>query len=515
MSDQLVDALRRNRDRRPHAVAVRTSTPAGWQTTTWARLHDAVLSVAGGGGWMARRAPVVVLVDGTADSIAIVLGLAHAGVDLLLLEGRNSFLTDNQSAVRRSGASIVVGPGHRPPDAFRYLSYEECGRPSEADPVRAPCEPEILQLTSGSTGEPRVARQPLRSVLHGGELYRDLFELTDRDVVLAAVPLAHSFGLVGGMAAALVSGATLCTVTRFQPRRLLEALDSATTVLGTPLVYELLAPLLPAGRYAHVRNALSSGGPLAPAVAESVAERLGTGIRQIYGSTETGLIACADGSADPAQDGLVGHPAPGVEVRVAPGDGRLLVRTRTMFTGYLGEPVRGDGFYDTGDLARLEADCGIVLIGRKETFVNVGGRKVNPRRIERVLVEHPGVREAFVYGAGGAGGEEVNAAVVLAGGTRVEDVVEFCRSHGLMPYEVPHRLHVLDRLPRTGMGKVDPRAVAAATDARPVTSRSQHHLERLPPVEHPVALDGVREWQAVRDDHRGVQPAGPQQLDGA
>lgn len=467
MSGGVAAALQRNRDLLPDRVAVRAGTDAGWHVTTWAELYDAVRSVAAHAPSMIDRGPVVLLVDGSAASVATLLGLADAGVDMLLLEGRNSFLADHESAIRRSGASVVVGPDRLPSDTLRYLSYDECGRPSA--PARtggAARDPEILQLTSGSTGEPRAARQPLRNILHGGCLYRDLFGLSGGDVVLVTVPLAHSFGLVGGLAAALVSGATLCTVPRFHPRRLLEGLDHATMVLGTPLVYQLLGPLLPArqGGREHLRTVLTSGGPLSHEVAARIGERLGSSVRQIYGSTETGLVAYERESSGPAREGLVGHPAPGVQVRIGPGDGHVLVRTRTMFTGYLGEPERDGGqYYDTGDLARVDADGALVLVGRKGTFVNVGGRKVNPRRIERLVAEHPGVREVVVYGVPGTvGEEEVNAAVVLAPGTRVDDLVAFCRSRGLMPFEVPHRVHVLDALPRTGMGKVDLRAVIAA-----------------------------------------------------
>jgi acyl-CoA synthetase (AMP-forming)/AMP-acid ligase II len=455
-------ALRRNRERAPDTVAVRSGTAGGWCSTTWAELHDAALAVAGRARSVADRSPVVLLVDGTAASIATLLGLALAGVDLLLLEEKNSFLTDHESLIHRIGPSTVVGPARHLPEPFRYLSYAECSSVPTGFTL-PPREPELLQLTSGSTGEPRVARQPLRNVLAGGRLYRELFGLTHRDTVLATVPLAHSFGLVGGLFAALVSGATLCPLTRFDPRRALDGLDSATVLLGTPLVYQLLAPLLrtrPA--YPRLRTVLSSGGPLRPDIAAGVADSLGRGVRQIYGSTETGLVACGPETTDPAPEGSVGHPAPGVEVRVEPADGRLLVRTSTMFTGYLGGPDRtGDGFYDTGDVARVDGAGRLVLTGRKSTFVNVGGRKVNPRRIERILAGHPGVREAFVYGDSRTGEEEIVAAVVLVPGTRVEDVVAFCRSRGLMPFEVPHRVDVWDALPRNGMGKVERLKVAA------------------------------------------------------
>jgi acyl-CoA synthetase (AMP-forming)/AMP-acid ligase II len=364
------------------------------------------------------------------------------------------------------GAAVVGGPGSR--------------------------DGEVLQLTSGSTGEPRIARQPLRNLVRGGDTYRRLFGLTSADVVVAGVPLAHSFGLIGGLIAAVLAGASLRTLDRFNPRQLVAALtDTAagpaaaglaappagtgpaaplpagTTLLGTPLVYRLLVPVLgPGGRPGRLRTALSSGGPLPEEVAAAAAGRLGVPVWQIYGSTELGLIACEHGPDGSGRPGSVGFPAPGVRLRLAPGDaevpgaGRLQVRSRTMFLGYLGAPDdpawTEDGWYDTGDVGRFDQDGRLWLLGRKDTFINVGGRKVNPRRIERILAEHAAVREVAVYRKPGPGGEEeIGAALVLTPGGSVADVVGFCRARGLQPYEVPHHVSVLPALPRTGMGKVD------------------------------------------------------------
>jgi acyl-CoA synthetase (AMP-forming)/AMP-acid ligase II len=301
-------------------------------------------------------------------------------------------------------------------------------------------------------------------VLRGGRIYRDVFGLTPDDTVLAAVPLAHSFGLVGGLAACLVTGATLVTLPRFTPRGLVEGLaGGATVLLGTPTVYDLAARILPARRpdagiagRSRLRMALCSGAPLARAVADGAAARLGVGVHDVYGSTETGLIACRPPGDEPQAAGSVGRPAPGVAVRVA-GGGRLWVRTATALTGYADggppPPVDSDGFYDTGDLAAL-VDGDIRLHGRKPTFVNVGGRKVNPRRVEDVVRTLAGVCDVAVYGVEAEGGEEVCAAVVLDGWTTVAGLLAGCRSR-LAAYEVPHRVHLVDRLPRDAMGKVE------------------------------------------------------------
>jgi acyl-CoA synthetase (AMP-forming)/AMP-acid ligase II len=129
-----------------------------------------------------------------------------------------------------------------------------------------------------------------------------------------------------------------------------------------------------------------------------------------------------------------------------------------MFRGYLGtetDRLRPDGFYDTGDLVRVDAAGHLFLEGRVSTFINVAGRKVNPRRVERVIEAYPPVREVAVYGvSAGDWGEEVHAAVVLSDGGTVEELVRHCRTR-LSTHEVPHHVHHVQRLPRSARGKVE------------------------------------------------------------
>ncbi|MFC9434478.1 nucleotide sugar dehydrogenase [Nocardia sp. NPDC057030] len=479
MERSLFDYLRHRAETSPGATAIASGAPSGWESVTWAQLYAAASGVA-------RRArtlpvgdgPVVLAVDNSVACAAVLLGLAGASVDLLLVEAANSYLTDEQSPIVRAAPSAMVGPAEFAATAsarFPCVRFDElmAGPLSDVPPRRASV---IHQLTSGSTGEHRIVCHPLNNVLRGGIIYRDVHGLTTADTLFVTVPLAHSFGLVGGLAAALVSGARLLTLTRFNLRVLLAGLrDGATVLLSTPLGYDLIASVTrPAQRDNSLRLALSSGGPLSADVAARAAQRLGVRVHQVYGSTETGLVACAYDRQEPWPDGSVGTFAPGVEWRLAQDDstdgtGRLLVRTSTMFDRYLDGQTVGAGHYDTGDLVRVDAQGHVFVMARKNTFVNVGGRKVNPRRIERVLADCAGVVESFVYGAESDGAEqEIHAAVVLAGSTGVPELLGFCRAR-LMPYEVPHRVHVLAELPRTALGKVHLHRLIDAVSANEAT----------------------------------------------
>ncbi|MFI6528544.1 class I adenylate-forming enzyme family protein [Streptomyces uncialis] len=469
----LTGCLRAGAERAPDAVAISTRGSAAWQDMTFAELHEAALTAAANAtAWERPAGPVVVLVDNTPTCVATMLGLFLAGADTLLVERENSHLMEARSVIHRLPPAGLVGPSDiSPVPGLAHRTFDELvsvPAPSATVVRREDPATAVLQLTSGSTGEPRITRQTLGNTLTGGALYRDIHRITAADTVLAMVPLAHSFGLVGALATALVSGAGLRTMTRFRPGVVLEALDAGSTVLlGTPLVYQLMTPVLPrTGPRGKVRVALSSGGPLTSDSAKAAAARLGVPVHQVYGSTETGLIACRHDRDEPWPEDSAGVMAPGVDWRVrtgcsrtaAHGRGHLLVRTSTMFEGYEdggGPPSMEDGYLACGDLTEVDEDGHVFVVGRKDAFVNVGGRKVSPRRVENVVAEHPGVSEVLVFGAPSrTGEEEVHAALVLRPDNDAADVLTFCRAR-LMPYEVPHRVHVLTALPRTGMGKID------------------------------------------------------------
>jgi acyl-CoA synthetase (AMP-forming)/AMP-acid ligase II len=487
----------------PDRAAVATLTPDGVERSSWAQLYQAATQVLAGAADVAGGpGPVIVVVDGSAASVAALVGLTGAGKDVVLIEENNSYLTDQGSPLHRIGASTVVGPARGDADTagFHHVSYDRCR--AAAGPAVVPRGPAtgqpgaVLQLTSGSTGEPKLARQPLRNVVQGGRTYQQLFGFDRDDVIVSAVGLAHSFGLVGGLAAAVTSGATLWTMQRFGVRALRGLLlDGATTLLASPLVIRLLVPTVrPGDRFIGLRTVLSSGGPLPADLARRAQAALRVPVRQVYGSTETGLIACPPSEFDEWPETSVGKAAPGVTLTLEPGDegSHLRVHTLTLFEKYVDGPDRPEptgsldpgpdhpapsagpdrDSYATGDLVTVDADGWLYVVGRKDTFVNVGGRKVNPRRIERIMADCAGVHEVFVFGVEDVDGEQrLHAAVVLDSATGPAEVVEFCRARGLMPFEVPHRVHVLSDLPRTAMGKVDLTRVVAATR----TDRRQVH----------------------------------------
>jgi acyl-CoA synthetase (AMP-forming)/AMP-acid ligase II len=448
--------------------AFRVLRDGRWGEVTWRQFGIMACAAAAAATELAAGSPVLLAMDNSVDSLAALAGLAAARIDCAIFERQSSLLNDEESVLHGLGASVIVGAADRTAGYRRVPAEYLTG--SAGDPralavlqTRPENDSAIWQWTSGSTGEPRLARQAVANLIRGGMIYTDRYRITSQDLLLVTVPMTHSFGLVGGLMSALLSGAQLHAFTQFSTRPIREALEiGATMLFGTPLVYELMTrSARPAA--STLRMALSSGGPLEPRVAEEIRQVFGCPVFQVYGSTEMGLIASQFPRDEPWQADSVGYAASGVELRLggrpegASDDAELLVRTSTMFGGYLGAAGQAhdpDSWYATGDMAFLDPSGELRIVGRKDSFINVGGRKVNPSRVERIISGHGAVAEVAVYGVPTVGGEEVLAVVAFSHACTAEELLQHCRSR-LAPYEVPYRLHIVDRLPRTGMGKVD------------------------------------------------------------
>ncbi|MEU2957378.1 long-chain fatty acid--CoA ligase [Streptomyces albidoflavus] len=449
----------------------------------------------------------VLLFDNTPDCVVAFLAAARTGARLVPAEP-GATLTQLTALAAGADGPVLIGRAERlaaldAAGGWPGLVVQTDGLPQAGPADRpAPAEPDgdapfLHQFSSGSTGAPKAAVHTQHNLVQGSLIYRSTFGYGPGDTVVAAVPLLHSFGMVAGLVTSLLTGARLVLLGRFTPGRLLGELHrtGATVLVATPLACDLLARSAGAAAAAGplpLRLCLSSGAALHPATAERFAERFGVRVSEVYGCTEAGIIASRQPEADagPGPDGArapaggVGRPVPGVEVRlvdetgadVAPGaEGLLLVRTPAMFLGYLDRPgttaeVLRDGWYRTGDLARLDGAGRLHLIGRKDTFVNVGGKKVNPVEVERVLLGHPLLAEAVVWGEDlPDGGQRVRATVVATGPLTAAELGAWCRER-LQPHQVPGGVEFVAALPKSSSGKIRRAEVAEAAGDRSRTS---------------------------------------------
>jgi long-chain acyl-CoA synthetase len=287
--------------------------------------------------------------------------------------------------------------------------------------------------------------------------------LTQTDVVLATLPLAHSFGLNGALLAPLLVGATVALVDRFAPDHVLGAIGRhrVTVFPGVATMFRRLldAPELAAADLGSVRIAVSGAAPCPWELAERWRSRTGIRIVRGYGMTEL-FRPISYQAGDPTESpDSIGWPVPGVQIRIV--DDELWIKSPSAMDAYVNAPdetreVLVDGWFRTGDLATVSAEGLVTIVGRKRERILRGGYSVFPPEVEAVLLTHPAVAEAAVLAVPHPElGEEVAAFVALRPDRRAtaDELVAHCRER-LAAFKYPRRLVVLDSLPKSPTGKV-------------------------------------------------------------
>ena len=337
------------------------------------------------------------------------------------------------------------------------LESAAAGRPSEEGGA-------LILYTSGSTGRPKGALLSHTALGLAIESWAGpVMALTQADVVLATLPLAHSFGLNGALLAPLLVGATVALVDRFAPDRVLDAIrrHRVTVFPGVATMFRRLldAPELAAADLGSVRIAVSGAAPCPWELAERWRSRTGIRIVRGYGMTEL-FRPISYQAADPTESpDSIGWPVPGVEIRIV--EDELWIKSPSAMDAYVNAPdetreVLVDGWFRTGDLATVSAEGLVTIVGRKRERILRGGYSVFPPEVEAVLLTHPAVAEAAVLAVPHPElGEEVAAFVALRPDSRAtpDELVAHCRER-LAAFKYPRRLVVLDALPKSPTGKV-------------------------------------------------------------
>jgi len=364
--------------------------------------------------------------------------------------------------------------------------------PASAFPEPDPATPGLILYTSGTTGPPKgavISRRALAADLDG---LAAVWGWGADDVVAHSLPLNHAHGLVLGLLGPLRLGGATMLLGRFDPAAVGAALRGpATMYFGVPTMYRRLRaaaegdPELAAALGGA--RLLASGSAALPAAEHEAIERL-TGQRVVerYGMTET-LITIAAHADGPRRPGQVGHPIPGVEIRLVDDGGvplagedpeevgnpeeigEIEVRGATLFDGYLDLPDATaasfhDGWFRTGDLASRDADGSVAILGRRTgDLIKSGGYRIGAGEIEAALLTHPDVAEAAVTGEPDPDlGERVVAWVVAADGRSPTAADLTARAESLLArHKQPREFRFLDQLPRNDLGKVQKARLAA------------------------------------------------------
>jgi acyl-CoA synthetase (AMP-forming)/AMP-acid ligase II len=352
---------------------------------------------------------------------------------------------------------------------------------AEAAPPERPLlrEAAVVIFTSGSTGEPKgvvIGHQPLADKL---VVLDRLLGVRADDVVLVPLQLSFIFGLWVSLLA-LMRRARLVLMPRFSHDTIARGLQDATVLAGVPSMYRTLLAAPPPSA-PKLRMVMTGGEVLTPTLAD-VMRRFAPAIYDLYGLTETGSCDFCVAPADqPAGFGSIGTPTEGVAYRIAhdgaavgaAAAGELQIRTPFGMLGYLDDPQltaasSDDGYFKTGDLARLRSDGFVELVGRAKDIVSRGGMKIAPLEIDNLLAGHPDIAAALCAGVSDERlGEVIHAVVVPRAGVRLDTAA--LRDWMLVRterYKVPDVFHVRDALPAGSTGKADRRAIAGIAGER-------------------------------------------------
>lgn len=330
-----------------------------------------------------------------------------------------------------------------------------------------------ILYTSGTTGRSKGAMLTQRNLLSNAETLLDLWRFTADDVLLHALPIFHTHGLFVASNICLLAGSGMIFLPGFNADRAVHWLADASCMMGVPTFYTRLLdhPGFTREKVKHIRLFTSGSAPLLAETHRQFEERTGHRILERYGMTETNMNTSNpyDGERRP---GTVGKPLPGVELRVCvPGSDNLVpdgevgvieVRGDNVFSGYWQNPektseeLRGDGFFITGDLGRVDENGYVHIVGRGKDLIISGGYNIYPKEIEQLLDRQPGVLESAVVGAPHPDfGEGVVAVLVAEQNARLDcDAIAEQIRDDVARFKQPKHYAVVASLPRNTMGKV-------------------------------------------------------------
>jgi long-chain acyl-CoA synthetase len=395
---------------------------------------------------------------------------------------------------RKDGHRVRLQPGDL---WLRELLDQHAGAPRPAVAV-GPDDPASILMSGGTTGTPKgvvglhrhytITGRQIGTWLQAGTTPWD-------DVLMAALPLFHSFANIGIQSVALRNHNPLALVPN--PRDLDDLLATINKTRpaafsGVPTLFSAIMrhPKVQAGKvdFSSVKVCFSGAAPLLAETKRRFEELTGGRIVEGYSLTEA-MLACAVNPVEgPNKIGSVGMPLPDVEMRIVDPDsgerlstgqvGEILIRAPQLMAGYWDDPEEtaatlrthdGQRWLHTGDLGYLDEDGYLFIVDRIKDLIKTHGLQVWPREIEEVLAAHPAVAEVGVAGVPDeAKGEVAKAWVVLAEGQRasVEELRAFCRER-LAPYKVPAAVEFRDELPKTMVGKVLRRALTSEPASAP------------------------------------------------
>jgi long-chain acyl-CoA synthetase len=354
----------------------------------------------------------------------------------------------------------------------------------------------LLQYTGGTTGTPKGAMLTHENLVVNTLQLAAWFAKAERgkEVVMAAIPFFHVYGMTVCMIFGVYIGAEVAMVPRPRPVDIVMKVIQKTKVSifpGVPTLYTAINNHPDVKKFAlgSVRLCLSGAAPLPLEVAETFEKLTGGRLVEGFGMTECSPVAIANPLFGTRRAGSIGVPLPETDAKIVDletgatldvgQEGELAIKGPQVMLGYWNRPDETketikDGWLHTGDIAKMDADGFVFIVDRKKDMISASGLKVLPREVEEVLFLHPKVEEAVVAGVPDPyRGETVKAFVVPKAGTSptVEELTAFCKIH-LASFKVPTQIEFRKELPKSMVGKVLRRVLVDEEKAKQAASKS-------------------------------------------
>lgn len=365
------------------------------------------------------------------------------------------------------------------PDVHHFRKLIRSTRPAPPRVTHDLEEVAVLQYTGGTTGVSKGAMLTHRNLSYNVQQVHSWFPDMDEgnEVVLAALPLFHVFGLTVSMNWSLYCGGALALVP--DPRdvkALVECVSGRRVTIfpGVPAMFNALNnyPGIDSVDVSSVKSCFSGSAPMPVDVLERFESLTGARILEGFGMSESSPVTHVNPLGGVRKVGTVGVPVPDTDAKIVDveegtrelstgEEGELIIQGPQIMKGYWNKPdetaeTLREGWLFTGDLASVDEDGYFKIVGRKKDMINAGGYKIFPDEVDNVLMAHEGILEAATIGVPDPKrGETVKSFIVLQAnsGLGTEEIVEYCRER-LAPYKVPREIEFLDELPKSTVLKV-------------------------------------------------------------
>ena len=476
---------------RPIAIAIQDQ----FNTLSYEALKTAYEGVSANLKSLGVRPGDRVLIVSENSSAVCVLALALSKLDawFCVINARLSEREIDQ-AIAHSGARLVVYTDHVSSDAQKHGARHSANKfefhtlgELLVGPVNKEASPETVFIspneqvaaliyTSGTSGAPKGVLLTHGSLIFVAQTSKEMRKTQFGDVIYGVMPMAHVVGLSNQFLGTMAAGATLILDPKFTVETTLNAIEKygATSFTGVPAMYAKIVDWCrvnnrkinaPALRYLS-----TAGAPLTPSLKKSVEDLFGLILNNGFGLTEMAPTLSQTRIDAPRTDCSVGQPIPGVQVRIVDANlkdvkagevGELWVKGPNLMKGYYKEPeltkkvINQDGWFNTGDMARLTDDGSLFIEGRTKELIIRSGFNVYPLEVEQVLNSYPAVVQSAVVGKVVQDNEEVIAFIEIGSGVNYsEDELRQYLRKCLSPYKVPSEIKVVQALPSAPSGKI-------------------------------------------------------------